>query len=68
MKTIQLKYGRDGLKIHVPETADIYQPAWKNAMVDEVAAIRKAIMQPIGTPALRDQLQPGMRVVIAHTD
>jgi nickel-dependent lactate racemase len=68
MKTVLLRYGREGLEIQVPENADVYQAAWKNAFMDEETAIRKVLMQPIGTPALRELLRPSMRVVIVHTD
>jgi nickel-dependent lactate racemase len=68
MKSVLLKYGREGLEVQVPENSDVYRPAWKAPLADEQAAIRHALIKPIGSPPLRDILLPHMRVVLVHTD
>ena len=68
MKTVNMKYGRQGLELSVPDTADIFEPDWAPALPDEEIAIRRALLQPYGTGALRDQLDPHMQVVVVHTD
>jgi lactate racemase len=68
MKPVMIKYGREGLALQVPDRVDIFQPNWQPAFSDERSAIFNALIQPYGTPALRDLLNPHMQVMIAHTD
>ena len=68
MKTITLKYGRQGLDIDIPDQVDVFYPAWEMAFEDEQAAVANGLEHPIGVAALSEQLRPNMAVVIAHTD
>ncbi|MBI9051057.1 MAG: nickel-dependent lactate racemase [Anaerolineaceae bacterium] len=68
MKSVKLKYGRHGLTISVPESVQVFSPVWEAAYDDETAAILQALANPIGVRPLKEQLQPNMSVIIAHTD
>lgn len=52
---IQLAYGREGLWIEVPDSADctVVEPRYVDGLPDEAAAIRAALAAPNGTPPLR---------------
>lgn len=65
---IKMDYGRKGLMIEVPGTADVFVNKQTPAVKDEAAAIQAALEQPIGLTPLRQLLKPGMTVVIIHTD
>lgn len=65
---IQLDYGRQGLELDVPETADVFLVREMRPLEDEAAAIRTALRSPIGSSPLKDRLRPGMTVALVHTD
>ena len=65
---LKLAYGRNGLEIEAPDTADVVRPRFVPGLVDEPAAIREALRAPIGTPPLRALVTPGDKVVVVHTD
>jgi lactate racemase len=68
MKKVKLKYGREGLAINVPDTVDVFYPAWEMAFEDQRSAVHNALQHPIGMASLAEQLRPHMAVVIVHTD
>jgi nickel-dependent lactate racemase len=68
MKTVNLAYGRSGLTISVPESADVLASQFIPGLPDEAGAIRHALRQPVGSAPLREGVQPGESVVIVHSD
>ena len=65
---IKLAYGRDGLRVNLPDGAKIIQAPFVPGVADEPAAIRAALRQPVAAPPLADGLRPGQTVVVAHSD
>ena len=65
---VKLAYGRDGLRINVPDGAEIIQAPFVPGVADEPAAIRAALHAPTAHAPLRDGLRPGQTVVVAHSD
>ena len=65
---VNLDYGRHGLTLQAPERADVYLVREVQPLFDEAAAIREALLHPIGCPPLVERLRPGMTVAIVHTD
>ncbi len=65
---IQLSYGRSGLVAEFPLPVDVLRPRHVPGLVDEAAAIRAALRSPIHCAPLAQQVRPGSRVVIAHSD
>ncbi len=65
---IRMDYGRQGLKLDVPETAEFFLVREMAPLTDEVATIRDALRHPIGTRPLSTRLRPGMTVAVIHTD
>lgn len=65
---VKLAYGRHGLPLEFPETADVLDPRFVPGLPDEIDALQQALRQPISSPPLADLVHPGERVVIVHTD
>jgi nickel-dependent lactate racemase len=65
---IKMEYGRTGLGINVPDTANVIINKAIQVVDDEIAAIRNALSQPINSQPLSQRVKPGMKVVIVHTD
>ena len=65
---IKLAYGRDGLRITLPDTVDVLTPQFVPCLADENASLREALRNPIESPPLVDLVKPGDHVVIVHTD
>lgn len=65
---VQMDYGRQGLNLDVPETADVFLVREMATLADEASAIRDALRHPIGSPSLGTRLRPGMTVAVVHTD
>ncbi|MFK7846568.1 MAG: nickel-dependent lactate racemase [Rhodothermales bacterium] len=65
---INIAYGRDGLDIELPDDTDIIQSKPMAGLTDEIAAIRHALQNPIGMPALTTHVKAGDRVVVTHSD
>ena len=65
---LKMDYGRHGLNLTLPDSADVFLARDTASLADEAAAIRDALRTPIGCAPLRDRLHPGMTVVIVHTD
>lgn len=66
--TIHIAYGRRGLDIHLPIPFDVIAPQNMPGLLDEVAAIRSALRQPVGTKPLAELVSQGDNVVITHSD
>jgi nickel-dependent lactate racemase len=65
---IKLAYGRNGLTVTLPDTADVLAPRFMFGLPDEFDALREALRNPIGTAPLVTLVKPGDRVVVVHTD
>src|SRR5512136_70275 len=65
---VKLAYGRNGLTVNFPDFAEVVTSRFVPGLPDEAAAIRDALRQPIGSPALAAKVRPGDKVVIAHSD
>ncbi len=65
---IKLSYGRHGLALDLQE--DVYVIRSRNlpGLSNEVEAIKYALKNPIGCESLAQILNPGLKVVIVHTD
>ncbi|WP_173915976.1 nickel-dependent lactate racemase [Halobacillus sp. Marseille-Q1614] len=53
MKT-EILYGKDGLRVNLPDDSLIIEPKNLPKMEDEKEAVRKALREPIGTAPLKD--------------
>ncbi|HID64139.1 MAG TPA: nickel-dependent lactate racemase [Anaerolineae bacterium] len=68
-----LPYGRRNVTVSLPEGTSVQvlepripvHPSYEN---DATALITRAVTHPLGTPPLRDIVQPGQRVVIITSD
>jgi lactate racemase len=67
-KRVELAYGRTGLCVQLPATADVIEPRHLPTVADEALALRRALRAPIGSPPLRDLVRPGARVGIVVCD
>ena len=65
---LKMDYGRHGLSLTLPDSADVFLARDAAPLADEAAAIRDALCNPIGSTPLRERLRQGMTVVIVHTD
>lgn len=65
---VNLAYGRHGLSISVPETAEVVRTRFQPGLPDEAQAVGQALRQPIGCPPLAQLAKPGDQVVVVHTD
>ncbi len=65
---VELKYGRTGLQVELPEDATVIWPREVPGLPDEAQAIRAALADPIGAPPLTQQLKPEDTVAIVFSD
>ncbi len=65
---VDLAYGRDGLSVEVPDSADVILPVDEPALPDEDAAIRAALARPAAGPALRELVDGTSRVAVVFPD
>jgi lactate racemase len=65
---IELAYGRNGLRISLPEQTQLLAAQDIAGVADEGEALRAAIRSPIGSEPLAAKVGPGDRVVIVHSD
>jgi nickel-dependent lactate racemase len=65
---LKMDYGRHGLNLTLPDSADVFLARDTASLADETDAIRNALRNPIGSAPLRERLRAGMKVVIVHTD
>jgi len=65
---VDLNYGREGLTVNLPDSADIITPDYLSGLPNEAAALIQAIRLPIESPPLGQLVKPGDTVVIVHTD
>ena len=65
---VNLAYGRNGLAVDLPETTEVLESRFVPGLIDEAAAIRNALRQPIESLPLADKVKPGDQVIIVHSD
>jgi nickel-dependent lactate racemase len=65
---VDLKYGRQGLTVDLPDSAEVLSTRFVPGLADEAGEIRKALRNPIDSPPLKSLVKPGDRVVVVHTD
>jgi lactate racemase len=65
---VDLAYGPHGTSVEVPESADVILPVDAPALDDEVAAIRAALVRPLGGPSLRTIAGGAARVAVVFPD
>jgi len=65
---VDLKYGRHGLSVNVPDDATVLEPTLTNGLPDETQALRDALCNPVGCPALRDIVHTDDSVVVVFSD
>lgn len=64
---VHLAYGQHGLDLELPDDVLVVEPRYVPG-IDETNAILQALRQPIDSPALRNLVRPGDRVVVVHSD
>ena len=65
---IQLRYGREGLLVTLPDDVDVVTARFVPGLPDEAEAIREALRRPVQSAPLVELVKPGNTVVIAHSD
>jgi nickel-dependent lactate racemase len=65
---VALAYGRTGLDVDVPDSADIVVPQYTPGLRDEEIALLQSFRHPIQSPPLAELVTPGDSAVIVHTD
>ncbi len=68
MKQVRLAYGRDGLEVHLPDSAEVIMPGQILGLEEETEAIREALQNPIGSPPLAKMVTPNSKVLVTHSD
>lgn len=63
-----LAYGKDGLKINVPERAKIVEPKHVESAEDDHQLVLNALRNPIGTKPLKEMVKSTDKVVIVISD
>ena len=65
---VRLAYGRSGLETDFPDDAVVVAPEHRDAAADQMAALRRALREPVAGPPLREQVRPGQTVAISACD
>ena len=65
---VHLPYGKNGLDVDLPDHADVFLPPSVDPLADPEAAIHRALVEPIGSPPLRDLIRPFDSVAIVISD
>lgn len=68
MKQVSLAYGKNGLKIMVPDRAVVIEPRHLSGLADERQAVQEALRKPLGTPPLKDMVTAKDTVAIVISD
>lgn len=68
MMKIDLAYGRNGLRIDLPDHADVITARFVPGLADETGTLRNALRDPIDSPPLAQLVKPGDAVVVCHSD
>jgi nickel-dependent lactate racemase len=66
---VKLAYGREGLWVDLPDrNVTVVEPRFVEGLPDEEAAIVQALRQPLGSPPLRELVQPKDTVAVVFSD
>ncbi len=65
---VDLKYGKTGLQVTLPDDATVIYPKEMPGLTDEQAALRAALARPIGMPPLSRVVRSRDRVAIVFSD
>jgi nickel-dependent lactate racemase len=67
---VRLAYGKTGLEVILPDDlgVGIVRPGHVETLADQAGAVREALRQPLGLPALREMVKRGDRVGIVCND
>jgi nickel-dependent lactate racemase len=65
---VHLAYGRHGLDVELPDSADILLPERTPALPEPDTAVREALRNPIGSRPLSELLRPSDSVAIVISD
>ncbi|HDT13271.1 MAG TPA: nickel-dependent lactate racemase [Candidatus Aminicenantes bacterium] len=67
---VNLAYGKTGLSVEFDDdwNVTVVEPTFVPALPDPAEAVRAALESPLGSPPLRDVVEPGMRVGVVFSD
>ena len=65
---VDLAYGKKGLRVDLPDNAQVLTPAPVPPLPEPEAAVREALRHPIGCAPLIEQVMPGEPVAIVFSD
>lgn len=65
---VRLAYGKTGLELDFPGGTTVIEPKLQPGLPDEAGAILGALRNPIQSPPLRQLVEPGQKVLVAHSD
>lgn len=65
---VNLAYGKNGLKVNVPENSKIIEPTHLEPPEDDHEVVLNALRNPIGTKPLKEMVKESDRVVIVISD
>lgn len=70
MRSVTVPYGKDQITIDIPEKnlMGVFTPKSSMIASDELQLIIEALEHPVGTPRLRELVQPDMQVIIIADD
>ncbi|WP_091165412.1 nickel-dependent lactate racemase [Paenibacillus sp. 1_12] len=63
-----LQYGKDALRITVPDHSKVIEPSHLDGLKDDKAAVMEALQHPIGVPSLREMVKATDQVAIVISD
>jgi nickel-dependent lactate racemase len=63
-----LQYGKDALRINVPDHSKVIEPSHLEGLKDDKAAVMEALQHPIGVPPLREMVKATDKVAIVISD
>lgn len=67
---VNLAYGKRGLQLELPDKYNIdnIEPKWTESVNDQQLAITEALLNPIGSPPLKEIITPGDKIAIVFSD
>ena len=65
---VQLAYGRNGLKVCLPDGCDVVTSRFVPGVADERMSLQQSLRNPIGTAPLTEKVRASDKVVIVHSD
>jgi lactate racemase len=66
---VRLDYGTEGLEVDLPdERTTVIEPDYPKGVADPMAALRRALEEPVGSPRLEELVKESSRVAISVCD